>query len=62
MSLGLIVNSIIWAVFLVWAIRLVIKHKRQKKADRAMSLGYLFSLKYRLLRKLHGKDSWRANQ
>lgn len=62
MSLDLIVNSIIWTVFIVWAIRLFIKHKRQKKADRAMSLGYLFSLKYRLLRKLHGKDSWGTNQ
>jgi hypothetical protein len=62
MSLGLIVNSIIWTGFLVLAIRLVIKRNRQKKAYRAMSLGYLFSLKYRLLRKLHGKDSWRVNE
>jgi len=61
MSLELIVNSVIWTVFLVWAIWLAIKHKKQKRVNKAMSLGYLFSLKYRLLRKLHGKDSWRAS-
>lgn len=62
MTMNLIVNSIIWTAFLFWSIRLVIKHKRQKKAERAIAIGYLFSLKYRLLRKLHGKDSWRENQ
>lgn len=56
MSGELIVNSVIWLAFLVWAINLLLKGVRQRRVERAISLGYAFSLKYRLLRKLHGNN------